>query len=146
MNETAISALAGSKVIFCSAICLYFCSIFSDIFVEEERMYNLYEFPPLSRILPFTVVVTYLVYKLFYHQIFVPSDNVIENSYMTIAIAFLGLATLFLITVFCFAGSGLKWFLIRTPFFVGIILFHFIFYYFSFDSVHALSTFLFKVV
>ncbi|CAI3381033.1 hypothetical protein CIRMBP1230_01429 [Enterococcus cecorum] len=146
MQEAAISALAGSKVIFYSAICLYFYSIFSDIFVEEERMYNLYEFPPLSRILPFTVVVTYLVYKLFYHQIFVPSDNVIENSYMTIAIALLGLITIFMIMVFFFAGAGLKWFLIRTPFFVGIVLLHFIFYYFSFDSVHALSTFLFKFV
>lgn len=109
-------------------------------------MYNLYEFPPLSRILPFTVVVTYLVYKLFYHQIFVPSDNVIENSYMTIAIALLGLITIFINMVFFFAGSGLKWSWRRTPFFLGVVLLHLAFYYFSFDSIHALRTFLFKFV
>ena len=146
MQETLISTLAGSKVIFYSAVCLYFCSIFSDILAEEERMYNLYEFPPLSRILPFTIVVTYLVYRLFYHQIFVPSDNVIENPYMTIAIALLGLITIFMIMIFFFAGSGLKCFLIRTPFFLGIVLLHLAFYYFSFDSVHAFIDYLFKSI
>lgn len=145
MPETTIHTLAGSKVIFYSAICLYFCSIFSDLLVEEERMYNLYEFPPLSRTLPFTIVVTYLVYRLFYHQIFVPSGNVIENPYMTIAIALLGLITIFMIMIFFFVGSGLKCFLIRTPFFLGIVLLHLAFYYFSFDSVHVLKGFLFQL-